>query len=99
MIAITKSARGNRVRTILCNNSNSDRNAVIVDGDGGARFSAACKASNSKRIIAGDFITWVTGVLRYRAKGWRGGGAGVNGVSAYGCRLAFIASGISAGDA
>ncbi|MCG3769160.1 MAG: hypothetical protein JW384_00280 [Nitrosomonadaceae bacterium] len=100
MIAIRKNARGNRVRTIACNNSNYDRNAIIVDGDGSARFSAASKASNGKRVIAGDFIdSTCSGVLRYRTKGGRSGGANVDGVSAYRCRLAFIASGIGAGDA
>ncbi|MCG3769159.1 MAG: hypothetical protein JW384_00279 [Nitrosomonadaceae bacterium] len=68
MIAITKNGSSDRVGTIRCNNSGADQNGsaagIIVDLNGGTRFSAACSARNGKCVIAGDFIgSTYTGIL------------------------------------
>ena len=86
----------NRCRT----NQNRSATRSIVNIDGGTHLSAASGTGNGEGIIAGDFIdSTCAGVLRYRAKAWRSGSAGVNGVSAYCCMSAFIASRIGTGDA
>ena len=79
MIAITKNRCGNRVGTIRSNNSSADRNAVIVNIDGGARFSAASITDDGKRIITGDFIgSTCAGILCNGAEGGRTWSSGID---------------------
>ena len=60
MAAIAQGRSSYRVSAISANDHGADRTAVIVDGNRGAWF---CGSGDGKRVIAGDFVTRVAGVL------------------------------------